>query len=43
MVNDNKMVKPSRTDAVRRVLYSAVGLSIVGGVVAVLGAPMKWT
>jgi hypothetical protein len=31
--------KPS---LVGRIMYSAVGLSLIGGAVAVLGAPFKW-
>ena len=27
---------------VGRIMYSAVGLSLIGGAVAVLGAPLKW-
>ena len=31
--------KPSRA---KRVIYSTLGLSLIGGAVAVLGAPLKW-
>ncbi len=31
--------KPTR---VERIIYSTLGLSLIGGAVAVLGAPFKW-
>jgi hypothetical protein len=34
---DNK--NPTRAE---RIIYSALGLSLIGGAVAVLGAPFKW-
>ena len=32
--------KPNRTT---RIIYSTLGLSLIGGAVAVLGAPIKWS
>jgi hypothetical protein len=44
MVNTDKETTPSRAlpGAARRAVYSALGLGVVGGMVAVLGAPVKW-
>jgi hypothetical protein len=31
-----------RPNRVTRIIYSTIGLSLIGGAVAVLGAPFKW-
>jgi len=33
---------PAGLSQLRRVLYSATGLAVIGSAVAVLGAPIKW-
>jgi hypothetical protein len=42
----DQMVKstpnPKKPTLVGRIMYSAVGLSLIGGAVAALGAPFKW-
>jgi hypothetical protein len=35
--------EPPRPGRLRRVAYSALTLSVIGGAVAVLGAPVKWS
>jgi hypothetical protein len=36
---NEKNAKPSRAT---RIIYSTLGLSVIGAAVAVLGAPVKW-
>lgn len=33
---------PKKPKIMGRIMYSAIGLSVIGGAVAVLGAPFKW-
>ena len=43
MVNIENEPKKTKTNFVKRFLYSALGLSVISGVVAVMGAPTKWS
>ena len=43
MVNIENGPKKAKTNFVKRFLYSAFGLSVITGVVAVMGAPTKWS
>jgi hypothetical protein len=43
MVNDGINEKKAKSGLVTRVIYSGLGLSIIGGAIAVLGAPTKWS
>ena len=42
MVNKAHKAKKAKACMLRRFIYSALGMSIIGGAVAVLGAPNKW-
>jgi hypothetical protein len=37
-----KPLNQKRPSRATRVIYSTLGLSLIGGAVAVLGAPLKW-
>jgi hypothetical protein len=43
MVKDRINEKKPKSGVVTRVIYSGLGLSIIGGAIAVLGAPTKWS
>ena len=43
MVRNAIKRKKAKPGVVTRVVYSALGLSVIGGAIAVLGAPTKWT
>jgi type IV secretory pathway component VirB8 len=42
MVNRAQEEKNAKPNRATRIIYSALGLSVIGAVVAVLGAPVKW-
>ncbi|HUB71143.1 MAG TPA: hypothetical protein VL984_12025 [Acidimicrobiales bacterium] len=43
MVNTTNNEKKAKANLVKRFIYSAFGLTVISGVVAVMGAPTKWS